>query len=667
MTVASLASSGLRTPPAAATVDATAAAAAADVWEDEMADVAAMDIDDDRLVADVQTQIHALRQLPQAHGLGGPVSAGLPPETPWPPPDAAVASTPRRLNAAWDLSVAGVLVLDTNYVVSHTAFVDRLIRCLAPSSLRVLLPYVVLMELDRLKLSASRATRAATADAPAPLAVLARRAIRLLGSHLVAGTRSLVGQSQADARHLLRQATREPPASLIADGDEQILAYCVATRQRHRIPVVLLTHDATLACKCVVSGIATLAGPQGATPAQLAARLFGAQAAGGCLEDDRATAHDGARRQTAPTSDVDADRRLSRARSMVHHMTVAAATPARDGVGDVWMDPEAHRGFEDAAMADWDGAPAQHAYGRAARGIRPEVTLPEVTLPEVTLPEVTLPDRACGLNDMIAVASGRRRGSASRGPGSTAGARWAIPVPAIAPVFDDHIPVVLELYHLLVALAQSCLGSGAAAAAAATATSMSSPLIARPPSGDDALYRHDQHEADVLDFFARSAAPCHRIGRSGAGPSVVAAASDVAQAGTLGALSEVGDVPLYPLACFPMLPAAVEACHHAWRRGTRVVARLARRGKQDALTRGNAAQWLWLTGYLLLCHPGPAVTAAAATPSAGAGNALGVAVAGTHETVSPSSAFLQFTQQRGRILDGLQGILTLSSNQKPPS
>ncbi|KAJ2160439.1 hypothetical protein GGF46_002265 [Coemansia sp. RSA 552] len=157
----------------------------------------------------------------------------------------AAAAAGGRLGPGKDVadSARMAAVLDTNYFIDHLPLIRNLTSRAPEHGLVVIVPWVVLQELDGLKMS-SRYTNA-PGEAPTEVGQLARSAIRYLDHELDRSGSALRCQKRAE--YLVREAV----------NDDRILDCCLYFMEKKKLPVAILTKDRNLAVKARANGCAS--------------------------------------------------------------------------------------------------------------------------------------------------------------------------------------------------------------------------------------------------------------------------------------------------------------------------------------------------------------------------------------------------------------------------
>ncbi|BGO99246.1 PIN domain-domain containing protein [Rhodotorula toruloides] len=196
-------------------------------------------------VPDSATVLDALRHLRSEDG-----HAGMQIDMPW------------ELDGSWAPEEGPVAVVDTNILVSHLALLREFVELAArlpPSSRPVLLiPHIVLLELDGLKTS-SRSTdtysnNGSSARARSSISTLARSATNWLLSELSGSRDNGVVRGQGKAETLL--SLDERGKTFGENNDSLVLDAALYQReQRSAIRVLLLTDDRNLQLRATVEHI----------------------------------------------------------------------------------------------------------------------------------------------------------------------------------------------------------------------------------------------------------------------------------------------------------------------------------------------------------------------------------------------------------------------------
>ncbi|KAI8350887.1 PIN domain-containing protein [Choanephora cucurbitarum] len=136
---------------------------------------------------------------------------------------------------------AEIAVLDTNFLLSKLGYLDVLLTLAEenPGNLLVILPWVVIRELDGLKESGHHSDVRASA----------RKAMRFLELRLRDKSISLRGQKMNEVANQAIIHTKE------AKGDDRILDCCMYFQQLTQQRVILLSNDRNLCIKVMVHEI----------------------------------------------------------------------------------------------------------------------------------------------------------------------------------------------------------------------------------------------------------------------------------------------------------------------------------------------------------------------------------------------------------------------------
>ncbi|ODQ50247.1 hypothetical protein SAICODRAFT_27699 [Saitoella complicata NRRL Y-17804] len=145
------------------------------------------------------------------------------------------------------LSRGAVFVTDTNFLISQLSLVNDLAALHKEHGHTILIPWIVIRELDGLK-SASPGRGRAQNVAP-----LARQAITWIHDNLKRNEGSVRGQQMTEAL----QRGLEP--------DDAILDCCQYIQQEEELPVVLLSNDRNLCVKALIHDIPTKSFSRGLT------------------------------------------------------------------------------------------------------------------------------------------------------------------------------------------------------------------------------------------------------------------------------------------------------------------------------------------------------------------------------------------------------------------
>ncbi|KAI8341577.1 PIN domain-containing protein [Blakeslea trispora] len=138
-------------------------------------------------------------------------------------------------------SFSEIAVLDTNFLLSRLGYLDVLLTLADenPSNLLVILPWVVIRELDGLKNSGNDSDVRASA----------RKAMRFLELHLRDKSASLRGQKMNEVSNQAINHSRD------VKGDDRILDCCIYFQQLTQRRILLLSNDRNLCIKVMVHEI----------------------------------------------------------------------------------------------------------------------------------------------------------------------------------------------------------------------------------------------------------------------------------------------------------------------------------------------------------------------------------------------------------------------------
>ncbi|KAJ2742715.1 hypothetical protein GGI20_004279 [Coemansia sp. BCRC 34301] len=135
------------------------------------------------------------------------------------------------------------VVIDTNYFIDDLALIQALSRLAYPERLVIVLPSVVLQELDKLKTSYKISH--GLGRKPEQIGLLVRGATRFLDYEL--------GRSNSALRcQKVSEYVRQEKAN-----DDKILDCCLYIIEQRKLPVAILTRDRNLAVKARANGCAT--------------------------------------------------------------------------------------------------------------------------------------------------------------------------------------------------------------------------------------------------------------------------------------------------------------------------------------------------------------------------------------------------------------------------
>lgn len=131
--------------------------------------------------------------------------------------------------------IACLFLIDTNFIISHLSIVKGLVNSHDRSKALVLIPWVVIQELDGLK-------GASASYGQANLAQLARNAIKFIYDTLASGASGLRGQKMSET------------IDATETGDDAILDCARYWSERQDVRVVLLSNDKNLCSKFMIHG-----------------------------------------------------------------------------------------------------------------------------------------------------------------------------------------------------------------------------------------------------------------------------------------------------------------------------------------------------------------------------------------------------------------------------
>ncbi|KAJ2615251.1 hypothetical protein H4S08_001325 [Coemansia sp. RSA 1365] len=162
-----------------------------------------------------------------------------------------------RVNADVVDGARMVAVVDTNYFIDHLPLLRSLSEQGLEHGLVLVVPWVVIQELDGLK-SSSRVTENSGTQ-PASVASLARSATRFLDEEL--GRSGSALRCQKKSEYLVNEI----------EGDDKILDCCLYFLNKKGLPVAILTKDRNLTVKARANGCATCGGWSGSAAGLIAA------------------------------------------------------------------------------------------------------------------------------------------------------------------------------------------------------------------------------------------------------------------------------------------------------------------------------------------------------------------------------------------------------------
>lgn len=146
-------------------------------------------------------------------------------------------------------------MVDTNFAISHLSIVKGLVDRYTSSKSLVLIPWVVIQELDGLK-------SASSSYGQANLATLARNAVRYFYECLSSGTIGLRGQKMGESMN---------PGEL---GDDAILDCARYWHDKQGIQSVLLSNDKNLCTKIMIHGMGAISHEPGLDADQILTRVL---------------------------------------------------------------------------------------------------------------------------------------------------------------------------------------------------------------------------------------------------------------------------------------------------------------------------------------------------------------------------------------------------------
>lgn len=161
---------------------------------------------------------------------------------------------PQQLRQTLPSDVAGLFIVDTNFAISHLGIIKGLVESYGTSKALVLIPWVVIQELDGLK--------SASADyGQANLATLARNAVRFIYDCLKSSLIGLRGQKMNEC--------------LAAGefGDDAILDCARYWHERQDLRSVLLSNDRNLCTKIMIHGMTSISHEPGLNAAIILERV----------------------------------------------------------------------------------------------------------------------------------------------------------------------------------------------------------------------------------------------------------------------------------------------------------------------------------------------------------------------------------------------------------
>ncbi|KAJ1665061.1 hypothetical protein IW140_003786 [Coemansia sp. RSA 1813] len=135
-------------------------------------------------------------------------------------------------------------VIDTNFFIDHLSLVGELADVAATHSILIVVPWVVIQELDKLKMSTKTSASQGWLDSSENVGAVARSSSRFLESELERNDSPFLFQKRSE--YLQREQI----------NDDKILDCCLYFSEKYRIPVVVLTKDRNLGIKVRVNGCA---------------------------------------------------------------------------------------------------------------------------------------------------------------------------------------------------------------------------------------------------------------------------------------------------------------------------------------------------------------------------------------------------------------------------
>lgn len=205
----------------------------------EHLDADMMDIDDPASLLEINSVLSLNRKSRTSQ------AAGLPPPVQQQPPQAAFPSTVR----------AG-LVLDTNFLISNLNLVNHLRDVANQYGFMLIIPWVVIQELDGLK-TLNRKTSTSEGDGyKVPIALLARQATDWIFSALAESDPRVVGQK-------LTEVCKQNQTDL--HGDDGILDCCMYFQKERHLLTVILSNDRNLCNKALIHEVKTVTYARGLT------------------------------------------------------------------------------------------------------------------------------------------------------------------------------------------------------------------------------------------------------------------------------------------------------------------------------------------------------------------------------------------------------------------
>lgn len=154
-------------------------------------------------------------------------------------------------------SIVPVLVIDTNFLLSHLAIIEELRSLHHQYEYYIVIPWIVIQELDGLK-SASDRSRLNNDRGKSNVNVLARLSINWIYRQLAGNDDAVIGQKLTEI------------IDLNLNGDDAILDCCRFFQERRNALTVILSNDKNLCAKALIHGIKTVTYQKGMTARQIA-------------------------------------------------------------------------------------------------------------------------------------------------------------------------------------------------------------------------------------------------------------------------------------------------------------------------------------------------------------------------------------------------------------
>ncbi|KAJ1781632.1 hypothetical protein LPJ59_007005, partial [Coemansia sp. RSA 2399] len=135
-------------------------------------------------------------------------------------------------------------VIDTNFFIDHLLLISKLADVAAIHGILIVVPWIVLQELDGLKTSSKIPRPQEGLDSSEKVGALARNSSRFLEREIERNDSPFRFQKRSE--YLQHEQI----------NDDKILDCCLYISEKHQLPVVLLTKDRNLGIKARVNGCA---------------------------------------------------------------------------------------------------------------------------------------------------------------------------------------------------------------------------------------------------------------------------------------------------------------------------------------------------------------------------------------------------------------------------